>query len=343
MKLSIVVPFYNAENHLERCLNSLLNQNLSKSDYEIILINDGSTDKGNEIAEKFKKIYDNISIHSQKNKGLGATRNIGMQLAKGNYIYFIDADDYLAYKTLDILLSYLIKNDLDILGFSTLTTDKLDLFSYKQQPIEDIEVISGNDFLVKHKYNRLEAWWYIIKREFLLETNLKFEEGKFMEDAIFTFSIFLEAKRTMFLPITIHRYVKSPNSIMNNEDQEHLKKVIEDYISLVFRFDALVNEVSKKGIKNSDAIIKNIKFKSTASIYFMFFKFIRSKISIPKIHKILTDFENINMYPLTNFIGEVYSHRKIKITAFIFNHKYLFYVLLYPFRILHKFKLIKLF
>lgn len=343
MKLSIVVPFYNAEIHLERCLKSLLNQNISKSDYEIILINDGSTDGGNKIAEKFKNEHDNISIYTQKNKGLGATRNIGMQLAKGDYIYFIDADDYLAYNTLNIPLENLIKHDLDIVGFSTHTTDKLDLFSYKSQPLENLQVLNGNDFLVKYEHNRLEAWWYILKRTFLLETNLKFEEGKFMEDAIFTFNIFLEAKRTMFLPIAIHRYVKSPDSIMNNEDQNHLKKVIADYKSLIFRFDTLINEISNKGIKNSDAIIKNIKFKSTASIYFMFFKFIRSKISIPKIHKTLSEFEKIDMYPLTNFIGEVYSHRKIKITAFIFNHKYLFYTLLYPLRFLHKYKLIKLF
>lgn len=343
MKLSIVVPFYNAESHLERCLNSLLNQNISKSDYEIVLINDGSTDNGNQIADKFKKQYDNISVHSQKNKGLGATRNIGMQLAKGDYIYFIDADDYLAYNTLNIVLEHIVKHNLEIIGFSTLATDALDLFSCSPQPLENLEVLSGNVFLATHKNHRLEAWWYVIKRDFLLKTNHKFEEGRFMEDAIFTFNIFLEANRTMFLPITIHRYVKSPNSIMNNDDQEHLKKIINDYISLVFRFDALATEISKKNIKNSNAIVKNIKFKSTASIYFMFFKFIRSKISIPQVHSILRDFERINIYPLTNFIGDVYSHPKIKITAFIFNRKYLFYALLYPLRMLHRFKLIKLF
>ncbi|WOD43420.1 glycosyltransferase [Hwangdonia lutea] len=343
MKLSIVVPFYNAEDHLERCLTSLTNQNLSKSDCEIILINDGSTDNGITIAEQFRNKHINIYVHCQKNKGLGASRNIGIQLAKGDYIYFIDADDYLAFNTLSIPLEYLEKNNLDILGFSTLITDKLDLFSYQQEPIENIEVITGNDFLVKHKNNRLEAWWYILKREFLLETNLKFEEGKFMEDAVFSIKIFLEANRIMFLPITIHRYVKSPHSIMNNEDQKHLKKVVADYISLAYRFNTLINEISKKEIKNTDAIIKNIKFKSTVSIYFMFFKLIRLNISIPKIYKILRDLEKINVYPLTNFIGEVYNHPKIKVTAYVFNHKYLFFLCLYPLRIMHSLKLIKLY
>ncbi len=343
MKLSIVVPFYNAEDHLERCLTSLTNQNLPKSDYEIILINDGSTDNGIAIAEQFKNKHGNISVHCQKNKGLGATRNIGMHLAKGDYIYFIDADDYIAFNTLEILLEYLLKIDLDIIGFSTLPTDKVDLFSYQLKPIGNIEVITGNEFLAKNKNNRLEAWWYILKREFLLKTNLKFEEGKFMEDAIFTIKIFLEANRTMFLPIAIHRYVKSPNSIMNNEDQTHIKKVVADYVSLAYRFDTLINEIAKKEIKDADAIIKNIKFKGTVSIYFMFFKLIRLKISIPKIHEILRDLEKINVYPLTNFIGDVYNHRKIKITAFVFNHKYLFYLFLYPLRAMHKLKLIKLY
>lgn len=343
MKLSIVVPFYNAENHLERCLKSITNQNIHKCDYEIILINDGSTDKGNEIAEEFKKNHSNIVVHNQKNKGLGATRNKGMQLAKGDYIYFIDADDYLAFNTLDILLQYLEKNNLEIIGFSTITTNELDLFSYKQQPLDDITVLTGNDFLVKYKHSRLEAWWYIMKRDFLLKTNLKFEEGKFMEDAIFTLNIFLEANRVMFLPIAIHRYVKSPNSIMNNESEKHLEKVIADSISLVFRFDTLINQISKKEIKNSDIIINHIKFKSATSIYFMFFKLIKSKISISKIHKILRDFESIKIYPLANFIDVAHSPKKVKISAFVFNNKFLFYLLLYPLRFLNRFKIIKLY
>ncbi|GAA3606622.1 glycosyltransferase [Flavivirga amylovorans] len=343
MKLSIVVPFFNAQPHLERCLHSLVNQNIKYTDYEIILVDDGSTDKGIEIAKTFKDSYDNIFIYSQYNKGLGATRNRGIELAKGDYIYFIDADDYLAFNILDIILKYAEELDLELLGFNTISTKETDLFISKtRDKIHNTDILEGVDFLVKNKYHRLEAWWYLIKREYLLKTGFKFEEGKFMEDAIFTFNIFLKANRTMFLPIDVHRYVKTNDSIMNNNKQEHLLKVIEDYIALVYRFNSLANEILENNISNASEIVKNIKYKSTVSIYFMFFKIIKSKMSIQEINKILTRLKKINIYPLKGFIGEQYFHKKFKITAFIFNHKYIFYIFLYPLRLLYKFKLVNL-
>ncbi len=343
MKLSIVVPFYNAELHLERCLRSLINQNIDINDYEIILIDDGSSDDGIKIAENFKNHHKNIFIYNQHNKGLGATRNRAIELAKGEYIYFIDADDYLAFNTLDTILKQAEMLNLELLGFNTIPTEKTDLVTSKtKDKTYGTDVLEGVDFLVKNKYHRLEAWWYIIKREYLLKTGFKFEEGKFMEDAIFTFNIFLKAKRTLFLPIDAHRYVKTSDSIMNNNKQEHLLKVIEDYISLVYRFNTLTNEITRNNVINAIEIVKSIKYKSTVSIYFMFFKIIKSKMPIKEINKILNKLRKINMYPLKGFIGEQYFHKKFRITAFIFNHKYIFYVFLYPLRLLYKFKLINL-
>ncbi|MCL6294932.1 glycosyltransferase [Jejuia spongiicola] len=343
MKLSIVVPFYNAELYIERCLYSLINQDINSNDYEILMIDDGSIDNGKDIVESFINKHANIKLYSQPNIGLGATRNRGMQLAKGDYIYFIDVDDYIAYNTFGNILNCAIENDIEILGFNTQVTGELNLFSSKtQNTLIDYLVLSGSDYLFKCNNHRLEAWWYIIKRDFLLKTNLKFEEGRFMEDAIFSFKIFMEAKRALFYPMDVHRYVKTPDSIMNNETQEHLLKLIEDYISLIFRFDLLIEEISKKNATGTDRIIKKIKFKSEESIFLMFFKIIKSKISIKKIDRILINLKAIDMYPLTSSIREVYTHKKIAIMSFIFNQKYLFYFLLYPFRILYRFKLIKL-
>ncbi|NMH88172.1 glycosyltransferase [Flavivirga algicola] len=343
MKLSIVVPFYNAESHIERCLHSLVNQNINKNDYEIILIDDGSTDSGIKIVESFKEDHKNIFIYSQDNIGLGATRNRGIMLAKGEFIYFIDADDYLVFNVLDIILKQAETLNLEVLGFNTMPTERIDLFTSKTEgKTYNPDILKGADFLVKNKYHRLEAWWYIIKREYLLKSGCKFEEGKFMEDAIFTFNIFLGANRTMFLPIDAHRYVKTNESIMNNNNDEHLLKVIEDYISLVFRFDSLANEITKNEVLNASEIVKSIKYKSTVSIYFMFFKIIKSKISIREINSILTRLKRINIYPLKGFIGDQYFHKKFKISAFIFNHKYIFYIFLYPLRLLYKYKLINL-
>ena len=134
MILSIVVPCYNSEEHIERCLNSLINQNLNEQDYEIIVINDGSTDNSKKHVENIKKNHKNIRLYYQENKGLGAVRNRGMEIAKGKYIYFIDSDDYLAYNTLGAIVDCLIKFNLDLIGFKTMITEKLNLFDPTQMP-----------------------------------------------------------------------------------------------------------------------------------------------------------------------------------------------------------------
>ena len=343
MHLSIIVPFYNAEKHLECCINSLVNQVLREEDYEIILINDGSTDNGKEIAEAYRKKHDNISIYNQVNQGLGATRNIGIELAKGDYVYFIDSDDYLAFNTLDIILNYAFKYHLDLLGFSTFPTPRVDLIASKtNNQFTDIEVLKGIDFLIEHKNHDLGACWYIIKRDYLIKSGFKFVEGKFFEDVVFTYNMFLHSKRSLYLPIDAHRYVTVPNSITNNDNQVHLKKVIEDYTSLIHRMNELIIKISSKIEPNYNVIVDNIKFKRSVNVYFMFYKMIRSNISINKIDKILKGFKKAGVYPLTNFIGDQYYQRKFKISVYVFNNKYLFYLLLYPLRLLNRFKLINL-
>lgn len=97
VEISVVVPVYNVETYLEECLNSIINQTFS--DIEIICINDGSTDSSLDILNDYSKKDDRIKIINQENKGLGATRNKGIDLAKGKYIFFIDSDDYIELNT----------------------------------------------------------------------------------------------------------------------------------------------------------------------------------------------------------------------------------------------------
>jgi glycosyltransferase involved in cell wall biosynthesis len=344
MKLSIIVPCFNVEEHIIRCLTSLVKQGIPEQDYEIIVIDDESTDNSKNLVIEFQKNYSNIKIYSQKNKGLGAVRNRGIKLAKGDYIYFIDSDDYLAYNTMNIILNLSIKNNVEISGFQTTLTEELNLFKSKTDNLIDkTNVSTGIEFMLKSKMHRSEAWWYLLKREFLISSGHIFEEGKFMEDIVFTFRILTDAKRFMFLPIDAHRYYKNPNSIMNNESQKHLTKLIEGYISMVFRLNALADEFKTKQDKHIDKVIKKIKYTSNLNTFFMFFKIIRSNISIKNINTILTKLKTINAYPYNRkWVTEEYSHIKIKAIALIFNNKFLFFTLLYPLRFLYKMKLIKL-
>ena len=116
-KLSIIVPVYNVENWLSRCASSLINQDLDKSEYEIIFVNDGSTDDSFEIAKKYSESYDNIILISQENKGLSAARNAGINKANGKYIWFVDSDDWIEPNIAGQLLKEAEDCGLDVLCF----------------------------------------------------------------------------------------------------------------------------------------------------------------------------------------------------------------------------------
>lgn len=100
MKLSIIVPMYNVEQYIEKCLKSLLNQDLSRDDYEILIINDGSKDRSKHIVNEYMKNNKNIRMINQKNGGQSKARNTGIDNAKGEYLFFVDSDDYIEDYTL---------------------------------------------------------------------------------------------------------------------------------------------------------------------------------------------------------------------------------------------------
>ncbi len=160
MILSIILPVYNAEKYLSNCINSLINQDISSSNYEIIIINDGSTDTSPGIAETYASKHTNISLYHQQNKGLGATRNIGITYAKGNYIYFIDSDDYIVNNCLGTITNYLRSEKPDILTFQSHITSLLNIHNSKT-PINskaNPSSLDGISYIANTAY-RNEVWW----------------------------------------------------------------------------------------------------------------------------------------------------------------------------------------
>ena len=116
--LSIIVPVYNVEKYLSKCLDSLLAQDIPISDYEIIIVNDGSTDSSLVIAESYSQTNSNIRVISQLNKGLGGARNTGIRSSEGKYLFFVDSDDTIQKNTLKPLLECMESKKLQVLRFN---------------------------------------------------------------------------------------------------------------------------------------------------------------------------------------------------------------------------------
>ena len=150
-KVSVIVPVYNDELYLSNCLESLINQSLK--DIEIICINDGSSDNSLSILEDYSDKDDRISYYSQANKGPGAARNKGIEKAKGDYIAFVDADDWLDLNALEKLYNQSIKNDSDMVLFNA-----IEHFPNKNNEriyhVSDDEDIDYSDFSFNYKYNK---------------------------------------------------------------------------------------------------------------------------------------------------------------------------------------------
>ncbi len=220
--VSVIIPVYNTEKYLRECLDSIVNQTLK--DIEIIIVNDGSTDNSleiiNEYAEKDSRIY-TINI---PNRGLSIARNVGMSKASGEYIYFIDSDDVLQEDALCLCVMKCLEDNLDLLFFDAETfTDgdvPLTIFKYKRTQLFQNKTYSGISVLYTMFNNAnysSSACLLFIKQSYLRELKLFFYPYIIHEDELFTFILFLKAKRVGLINRSFYRRRLRPNSIMTSE------------------------------------------------------------------------------------------------------------------------------
>lgn len=152
LKLSIIIPVYNTEKYIKRCLESVCNQDLNKSDYEVIVINDGSPDNSKSIILKQQKIYKNIIYFEQENKGLGAARNAGIRLAQGKYLMFIDSDDFIIPYCLRLLYDTISASDAKLLHGDVLCLEENEKIALDKLEIKipTVEKSIGKDFILQN-------------------------------------------------------------------------------------------------------------------------------------------------------------------------------------------------
>lgn len=183
MCISIVIPMYKVELYIEKCLLSCIRQNLSYDEYEIIVVNDGSPDNSLIIAEQIATTVKNIHVVSQSNKGLSAARNTGLSLAKGEYVWFVDSDDWIEENCLG-RISTLLKKDVDILQLQYRKVYE-NGGPNVEVPFYSIDGIKNGREIISLGGLPAPAQFSIYKREFLRKNGLEFYEGILHEDSEF--------------------------------------------------------------------------------------------------------------------------------------------------------------
>lgn len=215
--ISVIVPIYNVAKWLNRCLSSIQEQTFGK--FECLLINDGSTDSSVEIAQKFEQEDSRFKVFNKKNGGLSDARNYGIERAKGQYIVFIDSDDFIEKRYLELLANEITKNKAQISICGFYITDENGNKLSKVNPNEPKTIVTGKEALhyvfKQNGYVNVVAWNKIYQKN--LFDNIKFEKGRFYEDEYINFLLFWEVRRICLLHRPLYNYVQRKGSIVNTE------------------------------------------------------------------------------------------------------------------------------
>ncbi|WP_405415820.1 glycosyltransferase [Maribacter sp. Asnod1-A12] len=311
MKLSIIIPLYNKEKYIERCLDSLLSQGLSFLEYEIIMVDDGSIDASALAVKNYakKNLNVNIQLIPQKNQGPSAARNNGLLQAKGSYVYFLDADDFLTQGSLSYLLKICEENDLDILEFDTKEIDE-GLLPIENSTLpnnfieENIAVWNGHTFIENNDL-RNQAWRYLIKKSYLLETGITFiKEMYAYEDLIFTANVFLQSKRISKVNFDAHRYIKVAGSIVTTKNPEKNLAFVIGMVRAVEELHILIKELEISKEENNQVIIK-LRAKQQAVVYALLIRAFKYKLDPKEVSTILDKMNTLEAYPIDSKKGTI--------------------------------------
>lgn len=329
MKLSIIIPLYNAAQFIEQCLNSVLNQNLSTSDYEIIVIDDGSTDSSLEISKCFAKKYHNISVYAQENGGVSVTRNRGIDLAKGAYIWFIDGDDFVAPNVAMDLYNIASSNNLDLLEFKLLRTKSRAEIHPSTKPLSKISIAveDGKDFLGSHNFGD-SCCTYFWKTAFLKDSDIRFIPDRIIEDMTFNAEIIPTAKRAAFLPVYLYRYVINPKSLWTDTAVSAFRKSIDDFVHMTIHYNDNIKKWRQKGV-NTIFMEK----KRMSNQFNIAKRMAVSDYSFKEMNRYKKLLKSHGLYPIPKEAGNTTSS---KLLIFVFNRKYLFYPGIFLLRLFKK-------
>lgn len=269
MKISVVIPIYNAEKFLHRCLDSVINQ--TYPDWEVLAIDDGSKDNSYSILLDYASHDGRFTVSSHVNRGSGYTRNFAIRLATGDYIVFLDADDYLDVEYFKDLAACVEANNPDVV-FVDIRREKPDgsllkyelMSRYKRCP---------KDTVIRHQMTGKLPWGgcrKAVKTSILIDNGIRYSEDTVGEEALYSFRVLLAANSISFIDKPYYHYVNYPNSLSSKGEDNpwgNVCKNIEEYLKnkrLIDKYGAALNSLNyTASIISIYRIAKNNRLKET--------------------------------------------------------------------------------
>ncbi len=249
-KLSFIIPVYNAEAYLERCIETLYMQDMSEEDFEIIMVDDGSTDKSLAVAQNIVSKYKNIRLFTQENQGSSVARNVGLNNAKGKYVSFVDSDDFLIPHTFKKVLVTAEEKQVEICSFKLIAQypsgDKLG----SDQKVSKMLVMTGEDAILQG-INFSSVCTSIFSLEFLNRCNLRFTKGIISQDSDFNMRAYPFAKRVIFTDIISYYYYNNTMSATQSKDFQKVLKKVYSFIYIAYHTKQVAKLLESPNLKKN--------------------------------------------------------------------------------------------
>lgn len=287
-KVSIIVPVYNAERFIEIGIKSVLEQ--TYKNIELVLVDDGSTDSSLTILKKYQKKYiDIIKVFHKENSGVGDTRNFGVDKCTGDYITFMDADDYLNNDYIEVMIKSVENNDILISGYNQVDEDHKLIFSRHIKPVPSA------------KYRQMVIWAKLYKKQFIIKNNIKFNELKIGEDISFSLDSYIATNKVKCINYVGYNNVSNQYSVTKNSE-------IKKDINITYLISVLINKCNNKKFVNNN--------KKELQFFFMklFVNYLYDKARVYD-YNLLYDFYLENM----NNIKKFFKKNNIKY-SFMYNN-----------------------
>ncbi len=250
--LSIILPVYNVEPYLERCIRSLENQDLPHNEYEIIVVNDGSPDNSREVALRLMEEFNNITLVDQLNQGVSMARNAGIDKAQGDYILFVDPDDYVLPNTLAKLIdeAYASQTEVSFLGYYFLNVEEQRVAEVLQLQYKNTVYLGIDAYLLSRGNGKTDpdrSWAILYNREFISKYNLRYvAQIPYLEDGEFIARVLCLATRCTFSGAEFYMRTTRPGSATNS-DLFYQDKAVDGFIRaaknlILFRTQTILSQ-----------------------------------------------------------------------------------------------------
>lgn len=275
MKLSIIIPVYNAEQFIARCIESIYKGNpLHTSDFEVICVNDGSTDGSKHVLERLSACYSNLRVIHKTNGGPGAARNRGILNAKGEYIYFVDSDDTINPRCLCISLREVEKHqaDLGVLGYNLCSENdngKIAILRSNsisntfQLPEKNSTFVSPSDLISSPMYQSF-SWSFLFSRDVIENNNLTYPKLHYMEDEYFVLNYITLCARILPIDQITYNYIVRDDSASRPISSEQRIRNIRDSLYVVKNMDEITDKVNNECLKQ--CLVNRLNFVRTSIV-----------------------------------------------------------------------------